>query len=82
MHYVLVRSNAIGMYVATHKNVQNMDGWFTLNLNEARRFSDINEILEFAADNPDAMSQYYLTVAKVETKEVVTLIEADSHLTN
>jgi hypothetical protein len=78
--YIIKRTNAVG-YVRSLCHSYSGEDKFTTDLNDARRFNDINELLEFASRDSDAVNTYYVTIARVQSVMVeslkVTNLESD-----
>jgi hypothetical protein len=78
--YIIKRTNAVGYVRNMTHNYSNEDK-FTTDLNEARRFNDINELLEFASSDSEAIATYYITIARVDSVKIeslqVTNLESD-----
>lgn len=70
--YVIKRTNAEG-YVRNLCHNYSGEDKFTRDLNDARRFNDINEVLEFASRDSDAVNTFYVTIARVQSVLVETL---------
>lgn len=70
--YVIMRTGAEG-YVRNMCHNYSGEDKFTWDLNDAKRFNDINEILEFASRDSDAVNTYYVTIALVQSVMVETL---------
>lgn len=78
MKYVLMRTDTdceLPYFMFPQDEGDPVESSFTHDISVAAPFHSINAILEYVAQHPRLISAHFLTIAKIETKEVATRID-------